>query len=74
MKLIELLPLIDTPYVVIYEKTTIFSRFIVTMNPRKDKGYVSDELLERVIDSISYDSNHGFKIFLCKEKDGEVGE
>ena len=37
-------------------------------------SFAIDELLERVIDSISYDSNHGFKIFLCKEKDDEVEE
>lgn len=74
MTLKELLPLIDETHVAIYEKRTVAYRFVVTMNPRKDKGAISNKLLEREIYSISYNYNHGFQIILCKEKDDEVGE
>lgn len=74
MKLIELLPLIDEAHVAIYEKKTFACRFIVIMNPRKDKGAISNKLLEREIYSISQNYNRGFQIILCKEKDDEVEE
>lgn len=74
MTLKELLPLIDEAHVAIYEKKTFAYRFIVIMNPRKDKGAISNKLLEREIYSISHNYNCEFQIILCKEKDDEVGE
>lgn len=74
MTLKELLPLIDETHVAIYEKKTFAYRFIVIMNPRKDKGAISNKLLEREIYSISQNYNHEFQIILCKEKDDEVEE
>lgn len=38
MRLKELLPLISETHVAIYEKKTVAYRFVVIMNPRKDKG------------------------------------
>lgn len=72
MTLKELLPLIDEAHVAIYEKKTVAYRFVVIMNPRKDKGTISNKLLEREIYSISNNYNRGFRIMLCKEKDDEV--
>lgn len=72
MTLKELLPLINEAHVAIYEKKTVAYRFVVIMNPKKDKGCISDELLEREIDSISHNYNRGFQIILCKEKDEKV--
>lgn len=74
MTLKELLPLINETHVVIYEKKTVAYRFVVIMNPRKDKGCISNKLLEREIYSISNNYNRGFQIMLCKEKDDEVEE
>lgn len=74
MTLKELLPLIDEAHVAIYEKKTVAYRFVVIMNPRKDKGAISNKLLEREIYSISNNYNRGFQIILCKEKDDEVNE
>jgi hypothetical protein len=74
MTLKELLPLINETHVAIYEKKTVAYRFVVIMNPKKDKGCISDELLEREIDSISHTCNRAFQIILCKEKDDEVEE
>lgn len=73
MTLKELLPLIHETHVAIYEKRTVAYRFVVIMNPRKDKGCISNKLLEREIYSISNDYHRGFQIMLCKEKDDEVG-
>lgn len=72
MKLKELLPLIDEAHVAIYEKRIVAYRFVVIMNPRKDKGSISNKLLEREIYSISYNYNRGFQIILCKENDEDV--
>ena len=72
MTLKELLPLIDETQVSIYEKKTVGCRFILIMNPRKDKGSISHKLLEREIYSISYNYSHVFQIILCKEKDDWV--
>lgn len=72
MKLIELLPLINETHVAIYEKKTVAYRFVVIMNPKKDKGCISNQLLEREIYSISNNYNRGFQITLCKEKDEDV--
>lgn len=74
MTLKELLPLIHETHVVIYEKKTVAYRFVVIMNPRKDKGCISNKLLEREIYSISNNYNRGFRIMLCKENDDEVEE
>lgn len=74
MKLIDLLPLINETHVAIYEKKTVAYRFVVIMNPKKDKGAISNKLLEREIYSISNNYNRGFQIILCKEKDDEVGK
>ena len=70
----ELLPLINETRVAIYEKKTVAYRFVVIMNPRKDKRTISNKLLEREVYSISNNYNSGFQIMLCKEKDDEVEE
>lgn len=73
MKLIELLPLIENTTVNVYEKRSYGPpRFIVLINPKKNKGCISDDLLEREIYSISNSYNRGFQITLCKEKDEDV--
>ena len=74
LRLKELLPLISETHVAIYEKKTVAYRFVVIMNPRKDKGTISNKLLEREIYSISNNYNRGFQIMLCKEKDDEEKE
>lgn len=75
MKLIELLPLIENSTVNVYEKRRYGTpRFIVLINPKKNKGCISDDLLEREIYSISNSYNCGFQITLCKEKDDEEKE
>ena len=75
MKLIELLPLIKCSEVNVYEKRRYGPpRFIVLINPKKNKGCISDDLLEREIYSISDSYNRGFQIILCKEKDDEEKE
>ena len=72
MKLIELLPLIECSTVNVYEKRRYGPpRFIVLINPKKNKGCISDDLLDREIYSISISYNHGFRIFVCKKKDDE---
>lgn len=70
----ELLPLISEIHVAIYEKRTVGYRFVVIMNPRKNKESISNKLLEREIYSISNNYHNGFQIVLCKEKDDEVEE
>lgn len=75
MKLIELLPLIENTTVNVYEERRYGPpRFIVLINPKKNKGCISDDLLEREIYSISYSYNRGFIITICKEKDDEEKE
>lgn len=75
MKLIELLPLIENTTVNVYEKRRYGPpRFIVLINPKKNKGCISDDLLEREIYSIFNSYNRGFQITLCKEKDDEEKE
>lgn len=75
MKLIELLPLIECSTVNVYEKRRYGPpRFIVLINPKKNKGYISDDLLEREIYSISNSYNRGFQITLCIEKDDDEKE
>lgn len=75
MTLIELLPLIENSTVNVYEKRRYGPpRFIVLINPKKIKGCISDDLLEREIYSIFNSYNRGFQITLCKEKDDEEKE
>ena len=72
MKLIELLPLIECSTVNVYEKRKYRpSRFIVLINPKKNKGCISDDLLDRDIYSISISYNHEFNIYVCNKKADE---
>ena len=72
MKLIELLPLIERSTVNVYEKRRYGpSKFIVLINPKKNKGCVSDDLLDREIYSISISYNHEFNIYVCNKKADE---
>lgn len=72
MKLIELLPLIEGYTVDLYEKRKYKpSRFIALINPEKNKGYISDDLLDREIYSISISCNRNFRIYVCNKKDDE---
>lgn len=72
MKLIELLPLIECPTVNIYEQRRYRpSGFITTINPKKNKGYISNNLLDGEIYSISTNCNGAFNIFVCNKKADE---
>lgn len=72
MKLIELLPLIEGYTVELYEKRKYMpSRFIALINPKKNKKYISDDLLDREIYSISISYNREFKIYVCNKKADE---
>ncbi len=72
MKLIELLPLIDCSTVNIYEKRRYRpSGFITTINPKKSKGYISNNLLDGEIYSISTNCNGTFNVFIDNKKADE---
>lgn len=72
MKLIELLPLIEHSSVNVYEKRKYKpSMFIVTINPKKNKGCISDDLLDREIYSISVGYSDRFNIYVCNKKEDE---
>lgn len=72
MKLIELLPLIERSTVNVYEKRRYGPpKFIVSVNPKKNKGCISDDLLDREIYSISIGYNREFNIFVCNKKADE---
>lgn len=72
MKLIELLPLIEGYTVDLYEKRKYMpSRFIALINPKKNKKYISDDLLDREIYSISISCNRNFRIYVCNKKADE---
>lgn len=72
MKLIELLPLIDCSAVNIYEKRRYRpSGFIATINPKKNKGCISNNLLDGEIYSISTNYNGVFNIFIGNKKADE---
>lgn len=72
MKLIELLPLIDYSTVNIYEKRRYRpSSFITTINPKKNKGYISNNLLDGEIYSISTNCNGTFNVFIGNKKADE---
>lgn len=72
MKLIELLPLIEWPKVNIYEKRKYMSSiFIASINPKKNKECISNNLLDREIYSISISYNREFNIYVCNKKADE---
>lgn len=72
MKLIELLPLIERSEVNVYEKRKYGPpRFIVLINPKANKGCISDDLLDREIYSISVGYNSKFNICVCNKKDDQ---
>lgn len=72
MKLIELLPLIECSTVNIYEKRRYGPpRFIVLINPKKNKRCISDDLLDRDIRSISVGYRDRFNIYVCNKKADE---
>lgn len=72
MKLKELLPLIKHSTVNIYEKRKYRpSIFIVLINPAKNKGSISNDLLDREIYSISVDYSCRFNICVCNKKEDE---
>lgn len=72
MKLIELLPLIECSTINIYEKRKYGPpRFIVLINPKTNKGCISDDLLDRDICSISIGYSSKFNICVCNKKDDE---
>ena len=72
MKLIELLPLIECSTVNVYEKRKYGPpRFIVLINPKTNKGCISDDLLDRDICSISISYRDRFNICVCNKKDDE---
>ena len=73
MKLIELLPLIKCSEVNVYEKRKYGPpRFIVLVNPKTNKGCISEDLLDRDICSISISYRDSFNICVCNKKDDEV--
>lgn len=43
------------------------------MNPKKNKGYISDDLLNREVDSISigYNQSFTFRVFVREKKEEE---
>lgn len=72
MTLKELLPLIEGYTVDLYEKRKYMpSRFITLINPKKNKKYISDDLLDREIYSISISCNRNFRIYVCNKKADE---
>lgn len=72
MKLIELLPLIEWPKVNVYEKRKyIPSIFIASVNPKKNKECISNNLLDREIYSISIGYSSKFNICVRNKKDDE---
>lgn len=72
MELKELLPLIECSTVNVYEKRKYRpSRFIVLINPKTNKGCISDDLLDREIHSISVMYGGRLSIYVCNKKDDE---
>lgn len=72
MKLIELLPLIELHKVNVYEKRKYIPyEFIVSVNPKKNKECISNDLLDREIYSISISYNREFNIYVRNKKDDE---
>lgn len=72
MKLIELLPLIENSTVNIYEKRRYGPpKFIVLINPKNNKGCISDDLLDMDIHSISIGYSSKFNICVRNKKDDE---
>lgn len=72
MRLKELLPLIECSNVNVYEKRKYMpSIFIASINPKKNKGCISDDLLDRDIRSISVGYRDRFNIYVCNKKADE---
>lgn len=72
MKLIELLPLIESYPVELYEKRKYRpSRFIALINSKRNKGYISDDLLDMEVYSISMRCTRGFRIYVFNKKEDE---
>lgn len=74
MILKELIPFIDCSIVHVYEKRKHrLPTFITMMNPKKNKGYISDDLLNREVDSISigYKQSFTFRVFVREKKEEE---
>lgn len=71
MKLIELLPLIECQTEIYERRKYRPPRFIALINPKKNKGYISDDLLDRDIRSISVGYRDRFNIYVCNKKDDE---
>ncbi len=72
MTLKELFPFIKQSAVDIYEKRKYKpSRFILSINPKTNKGCISDDLLDREIYSISISYNREFNIYVRNKKDDE---
>lgn len=74
MRLKELLPIIDCSIVRVYEKREHrISTYIIMLNPKKNKGYISDDLLNREVDSISigYNQSYAIRIFVREKKEEE---
>lgn len=72
MNLKELFPFIKQSAVEIYEKRKYKpSRFILSINPKTNKGCISDDLLDREIYSISVAYGGRFIIYVCNNKDDE---
>lgn len=74
MMLKELVPFIDCSIVHVYEKRKYRPPTLITMmNPKKNKGYISDDLLNREVDSISigYDQSFTFRVFVRGKKEEE---
>ena len=77
MRLKELLPFIDCSIVNVYEKRKHRpSTFITTMNQKKNKGYISDDLLNREVDSISivYKQSFTIRVFVREKKEEEEND
>lgn len=73
MTLRELFPLIDCSIVNIYEKRKHrLPTFIATINPKKDTGYISVDLLNKEVHSISIGCNQSFRVFVRDKKDEDV--
>ena len=73
MMLKELLPLIEWPKVNIYKKGKhIPSIYIVSVNPKKNKECISNDLLDKKIYSISISYDREFNIYVCNKKDEDI--
>lgn len=68
----KILTEIEWPKVNIYEKRKYMpSIFIASVNPKKNKECISNDLLDREIYSISISYNREFNIYVRNKKDDE---